>query len=317
MKNVSYTKTTALNEQLIKIEDLRKELLLKPLSPRQELRLQWETTTKYIHYVLGLSNIIIPQELIAKLFSPEGKKHLTGQEKQVVRVKQVLDYLYHNWLVNPAPITAESLIEQYKMVFEEAPNISTQELISTLRYVQINPEYPVIQAALAQFMIYDLFPSDLVGEEKVRAEIFSHIVFLMFLYKNGYDFRRMVVPEEYFFRDMNHYKDLITKLRKQSNITEWLEYITASYGEQLAQVLKEIAVEKQPRTFYQNALQLNDRQEAILKFMERPNTKINNSMVQKLYKISQITASRDLAKLTSLGLLFPLGKGRSTYYTRV
>ncbi len=44
---------------------------------------------------------------------------------------------------------------------------------------------------------------------------------------------------------------------------------------------------------------------------------ITNKKVQKLFKVSQITASRDLAKLASVGLLFTHGKGRSVYYTKV
>jgi len=36
-----------------------------------------------------------------------------------------------------------------------------------------------------------------------------------------------------------------------------------------------------------------------------------------MFKVSQITASRDLSKLGALGLLFIHGKGRSVYYTKI
>ncbi|MCX6732604.1 MAG: hypothetical protein NTV98_03635 [Candidatus Roizmanbacteria bacterium] len=48
-----------------------------------------------------------------------------------------------------------------------------------------------------------------------------------------------------------------------------------------------------------------------------PGAKVSNRMVQKKFKVSQITASRDLAKLADSGLIFAIGKGRSTYYTKV
>jgi len=311
MKNYSYTKTPELNGQLTRIEELRKELLLKPLSPKIELKLQWQSLIKMIHFSLAITGNIIPEDHIQKFISPEGKKQLTSKEKEVVTYKQGLDYLYHNWLVNDEQITSKSIITLYQTVFEGSLRASESEMNNSLRYIQINPEHPVIQAALAQLMIFDLYPFS------QNNELFSHLVFLMFLYKNGYDFRRMVVIEELFFKDLATFKNLIAKMRRQANVTGWLEYITTNCVAQLTNVLKTIAIEKQSPSPVSYNLQLNDRQQQITNFLSQPGTKINNALVQKMFKVSQITASRDLAKLTSLGLVFPLGKGRSTYYTKV
>ena len=68
-----------------------------------------------------------------------------------------------------------------------------------------------------------------------------------------------------------------------------------------------------PNSFWQ----LNDRQKSILGFLENPDATITNKRVRSLFKISQITASRDLTKLANLGLLFAHGKGRSVFYTKV
>ncbi len=311
MKNFSYTRTQSLNQELARIEDLRKELLLTSLSPRTELKLQWNALIDYIHYLLGLQGTIIPKEHISRLLTPEGKKHLTEKEKNVSQIKNTLDYLYHNWLVNSEPVTAKSLTNLYQAAFTGSLRISEDELNNALRYIQINPEHPVIQAALGQFLMFDLNPfSD-------KNELFSHLVFLMFLYKTGYDFRRMLILEEYFFNNMNRYRDLLSKLRRQTNITEWLEFITSIFVVQLKELLKKIITEKQSPTSFPKQFYMNNRHRAILTYVEQPGVKINNAIVQKLYHVSQITASRDLAKLTSLGLLFPLGKGRSTYYTKI
>ncbi len=61
---------------------------------------------------------------------------------------------------------------------------------------------------------------------------------------------------------------------------------------------------------------LNERQKEIISLVDKPNSKISNKHVQKIFNVSQITASRDLAKLASLGLLFAISKGRSTFYTK-
>jgi len=311
MKNFSYTKTPELNLELAKIEDLRKDLLLRPISPKTELNLQWQSLVKFIHFSLAITGSIIPEDHIQKLLSPEGKKQMSTKEKEVIAYKKGLDHLYHNWLVNEEQVNAKSIVTLYQMVFAGSLKISESEINNALSYIQINPEHPFIQAALGQLIILDLYPFS------QNNELFSHLVFLMFLYKNGYDFRRMVVIEELLFKDLAHFKNLVAKMRRQANVTEWLEYMILHFVTQLTNVIKTVVIEKQSPSLLPYHLQLNDRQQQIIDFLSQPDTKMSNATVQKMFKVSQITASRDLAKLTSLGLLFPLGKGRSTYYTKV
>ena len=62
---------------------------------------------------------------------------------------------------------------------------------------------------------------------------------------------------------------------------------------------------------------LTERQKKIMEKLENPNIQITNRDVQKMFTVSQITASRDLSKMVNLGILLPHGKGRSIFYTRV
>ena len=68
-----------------------------------------------------------------------------------------------------------------------------------------------------------------------------------------------------------------------------------------------------PATFWE----ITTRQKEIMMYLENPTASVTNKTVQKLFNISQITASRDLARLANLGLLLAHGKGRSVYYTKV
>lgn len=82
----------------------------------------------------------------------------------------------------------------------------------------------------------------------------------------------------------------------------------------MEKVLKSISTQDNVKA---NSLwKLNDRQKKILDIMENPELKITNKIVQKQFGISQITASRDLAKMVNLGVLLPHGKGRSVFYTK-
>lgn len=310
MKDFSYTKTPSLNTQIQKIEELRKNLLLLPLSPRSELEFQWKALIEHIHYALALTGIEINEEHITHILSPEGKKKLSEGEKHAVKYKEALDYLYHTWLVVPELVTSTDLLKLYFAAFEGKLKIPQEELDKTLQYIQINPENPVIQAALAQFLILNLYPFDKYNEA------FSHLVFLLFLYKNGYDFRRMLAIEKLFFRDLALYKDTIAKLGRETNVTHWLEYVSQSIATELEKLIKTISVEKQS-TSHSPLLELNERQKKILSLLSQPGLKMNNKKVQEIFNVSQITASRDLSKMVSIGLVIAIGAGRSTYYTKV
>lgn len=311
MKDFSYTKSTVLMSQLNDIENLKRQLILTPLAPKTELKLQWQALLTHIHYTLALNGSSISQEHVLQLLSPQGKKNLSEVEGYVVRYKTALDYLYHNWLVNEKVVTAQDIVALYTITFAGILRITEEDLDHTLQYIQVNSEHPFIQAALAQYLMLSLAPFSHANEE------FSHVVFLLFLYKNAYDLRRMVVLEEYLFEDMIRYKDLLHKLSKETDLTEWLEYMTHAVSMQLKKVLKTIPSEKQNVGSYKSLIELNDRQKKILGLLRQPGTKMTNKMVQKLYRVSQVTASRDLSKLTSLGLLLAVGGGRSTYYTLV
>ena len=62
---------------------------------------------------------------------------------------------------------------------------------------------------------------------------------------------------------------------------------------------------------------LTERQKEIVRLSAHPEATLTNASLQKRFSVSQITASRDLARLTGLGLLFAHGRGRSIYYTKV
>ena len=63
--------------------------------------------------------------------------------------------------------------------------------------------------------------------------------------------------------------------------------------------------------------ELNERQKVIMTLLDDPQAIITNRTIQKIFHVSAITSSRDLAKLTMLGLLIQQGKGRSVRYTRI
>jgi hypothetical protein len=311
MQNFTYTKTASLTEAISHIDNLRTQLLLYPLSPADELKLQWEATLNRIYFEIALQGSLIPVEQINSYLSPLGSKIPHPLSNLIINLKHSYDYLYHNWIVNDNPVTIHVLADFYAHGLKGVVEKTDEEIINSLKYIQINPEHPIIQASLVELLI---LRSSLFNEYN---EQFAHLTFNLFLYKNGYDMRRLVVFEEYHYRNLLQYKDMIMKLNRLPNITPWLEYCAKGIIESLEKTLQYVKSSREKATWKDGLFELADRQKSILNLFIQPNVKITNRMVQRKFRVSQITASRDLSKLSALGLIFALGKGRNTYYTKV
>lgn len=313
MKSLSYTRSTTLTASIQALDELHKQLLLIPLSPQVELQLQWEGANQKIHFLLALAGITVtPSQIDTHLLHKDTKIHIPN-EADVDRYRSAFDYLYHQWLVNPKVVEPNDLIEFYQAVFPtETFTGDENELKASLQYIQINPEHPVIQAALAQILILSFSPFSAHNEQ------FSHLVFLLFMYKFGYDMRRLPVYEEQYVLDLTNYKNMILQSNRLENVTPWLEYVCTRSIAALQKTV--LAVQQQnnnPSRSQYVLFSLSDRQQHIMDLFNAPGIKVNNRLVQRKFKVSQVTASRDLAKLADSGLIFAIGKGRSTYYTKV
>lgn len=289
MKSFFYTKSQLLIQYLSQIEELRKTVLLVNLSPQYKNQLRWQVLNKRVNVFFHLAN-------------------KTVNNKEVNQIRNSLNYIYQNWLASDEAITYSTIIDLYLKTFNGRLLITNKEIEEGLKYIQISSEHPIIQAALAKiiFLSLNTFSKD--------NEQFSDLVLTLFMYKYGYDLRRIVAYEEYFFKDKENYEEIIKSAIKKQNLTQWLEYFTSGLIKQLESTINEIKLKKVDKS---NTFYLNDRQKKILFMFEEPNRKITNKVVMKEFKTSPVTAARDLAKLAKLNLILMVGKGRSTYYLKV
>ncbi len=310
MKHFYYTKTHDLIQSLGALDELRKELTLIPLSPKQELQFKWEGILNTIYYSIKLNGRTVNRRTIAELLSPTNKKELTEEENLVIGLKKGLDYVFYNWNLNNQLVTEQTVQELFRIIFNEDIQVDSLELKTALKYIQVTSEHPVIQAVVAHIIFFDLFPT------LTQYKLFSNVIFLLFLYKYGYTFRGFNAIEKEFIEGKVNYKEVMYECIKQENITACIEYIVRTLSANITTVISEIKEKLQsqkPDLFFE----LTDRQKAILAMLDNPQVTITNKKVQQMFNVSQITASRDLSQLTSVGLLFSIGKGRSTYYTKV
>ena len=81
MLNFSFTLTTNLHREIEKAEELRRQILLSLISPKDEMRLKWEATINRIYYALQMRDIAVEKQDIIQLLSPQGKKNLNIRRK--------------------------------------------------------------------------------------------------------------------------------------------------------------------------------------------------------------------------------------------
>lgn len=312
MVNLSYNLSPNINNSLEKIENLRAKILLTPLSPDTELKLRWNAMIKRVHWSMVLHENDMTKPEIVKLLSSaiNPKKKYSSNEKEILRYKRALDYINHEWLVSERNISSKLLINLHDLATEGRLQISESSLKQILSYLQASKEHPVIKAGILQIALLEA--NAFTKGNGRTARLASYLL----LYKFGYDFRGLLCFEEYFKKDFITYKENVERVSSGTNMTFWLEYFAKAIEEQLEKTLTDILQEKYSADIDKSLFELNDRQKEILSILEQPNVTISNKKVQQLFKVSQITASRDLSRLLTLGLLYAHGKGRSLYYTK-
>lgn len=321
MPQLAYNLSDNIKRCLGEIDTLKKSIVLTSINPKIYLRLKWNSEIERIYWAFSLTDHQYSKQQIADILikRSEGNKRTPKERRLILDYKKALDYIRSEWLAANKVVDANVVRNLFDIAVKgtaQNPSVTKfnarKNLIDHLmEYLRTGKEHPVIQAGIAHIQILGLSPFN-EGNGRI-----SRLLTYLILYKEGYDFNDLFYLEEYFRKDIVSLREAVKNVDLTQNMTLWLEYFTKGMVIQLEKTYDNIKTEKfgvsTPYTFWR----LNERQEEILVILQNPNEKINNARVQKLFNISQITASRDLAKLTSLGLLFPHGKGRSTYYTRV
>ncbi len=291
MKSFSYTKTPQLISRLEAIDQLRTQVLISPLTPKAEMILRFKTLEESIGYLRSLDQ--------------DGKSNNYNY-------RQILDYIYLQWTGVRNPLDAGHLEHIFSMLDTNSTPSQSQSVSinQSLKYLQANTDHPILQAALAYIMLYaeQSFP--------LKNAHMAYITFLVFLNKSGYGMRGMFSLGQKLTLEKTYFQELVNQAQSDNNVSPWLNFIIDITTDTLTN-LSTIIHNNHIAEPNSQSFQVNSRQEQVLSRLLDPGSKISNKQVQNLFHVSPITASRDLAQLVNMGLLLPLGKGRSTYYTRV
>lgn len=310
MLDISYNISPKLSEYLSRIEDLRKQILLTSIPPMLELQLKWDAIFNRTYYSLKLAGRPLNKNETSRALTEIIHTAREANQQEVLAYKKAQDYISQNWLGSEKPVDAQTIILLHKIIGDGKLRVPSAGLQHLLDYIQARSENPIIQAAI-------------VNIEMDKMQLFSNnnkliacLTSLLFLFKYGWDFRGFLAYEAQWAQDEKNYQINCERAKNSVSLTLWLEYFANCVLKQAESISLALANPK-PAELKESFWALNERQKSILDSLASPQATITNRQIKKKYKISQITASRDLAKMANLRLLFSHGKGRSVYYTRI
>lgn len=315
MPVLAYNLSNNLQDHIKKVKLARKKLALLPIPPRDEVRLKWEAGVERIYWNLLLTEQDVSKNQIQKLFS-SSKKKLTSQERALVNHKKAFTYIKEEWQATLKPVNFSAFRKLQSILNKGLDRSSSitgskkKTIEHLITYLESSKEDPVIKAGIAQIQLDQIYPIE-------KGHLITGVIPYLFLYKEGYDFRELLVIEEFYRRDLVTFRNAKSTVLKNENLTLWLEYFSFSVFAQARKAYRKAESTRFSTDAPAKLFKLNERQKEILNMLDDPGIKIKNKDVRKKFNVSQITASRDLSELEDLGLLFKHGKGRSTYYTKV
>lgn len=318
MINLPYNLSENLAQTLKESDRVKNEILTTPLAPNIELRHRWETTIEKIYWGLTLADNPLSKKEMAKLLNGQVLKKMSDHQKEVFGYAKTINYIRNHWTASKNNLTAKDILNIYDLSCKEAFGSTTayfkskqKEVEEILNYIESGKDHPIIKAGLLQIEIIKLSPFE--NGTGRTARLLSQLI----LSKYGYDVRGLLCIEDYYRNDLVALKTASFSVERYKSATIWLEYFSEGVLESLKKTQDKLSNNKTTNVTSNSFWKLNDRLQKIIDLMENPNIKITNKEVQKRFNVSQITASRDLAKLASLGILLSHGKGRSVSYSKI
>lgn len=313
MLNITFTHSFNLLNHLNQIDQLRSMILITPVHPQRKLEMVWQSTIDRTYALLEQteerkSKLSLTQ--VQKLISNQFLGRDSIERTEVHDYKKAFDLIKYHWFVVDRKIKTKDVLELYSTFSRGKLKVERAQLDQLLEYIQVKNERPVIMAGLIYAEMIRLWPFSQDNQP------LAHLLSYMFLYKAGYDFEGLLVLENHFRRDETNYKIKLTEALKSNNLTNWLEYYALAIISQLETSMRTLSLQPESAPLPSSPAHLSDRQKEILALFDEPGVVITNKKVQKIFKVSQITASRDLSKLATLGLVTTGGKGRSVNYTK-
>lgn len=340
-----YQITSKILNQLSEIAEIKAIVERSPLLPAREVFLRRTAIVKMAHTSTSIEGNQLQEYQVKEL--SEGKK-VRAPEDQVREVENYLvalkrlDDIYekkHNFgeddilaihkvvingLVEPlkagsfrkGPVYIVNLLPdgEEELAYTPPPSEDVNGLITQLLLwlEKSRDEHPVIRAGLFHYQFETIHPfTD--GNGRV-----GRLMTLLHLYQSGWDFRKVLVLEDYYNRNRkNYYEHLQTgetyQARQGVDLTNWLEYYVEGFLDEAIKVKEQILALETVGEQGVTRQVLDTDELKIVDFVVTVG-RITSSDVVDILRVPKRTAQAKLKRLEDIHALEKQSAGPSTYY---
>jgi Fic family protein len=340
-----YSISNKIVNELTEISEIKSVIEKSKLLPQREVFLRRAALVKMAHTSTSIEGNQLQEYQVAQV--AEGK-NINAEERQIREVKNYLSALREidklsgskvrfdaGDVLNIHKIVINGLVDKEKTgVFRQGPvfivNIlankeeeiaytppkaeKVSELIRDLvNWIETNKNiHPIIRAGLFHYQFETIHPfTD--GDGRT-----GRLMTLLHLYQSGFDFRKILVLEDYYNRDRKAYYDALQtgksyNARLDADLTNWLEYYVAGFLGEVKRVKDQILSLSLAENLNPTRNVLDKDELQIIDFVVTMG-QITSSDVVDILDIPKRTAQAKLKGLEDAKILERRGAGPATYY---
>lgn len=196
-----------------------------------------------------------------------------------------------------------------------APKVQglTENLLEWLKTSKKDGVHPIIRAGVLHLEFVSIHPfTD--GNGRV-----ARLLTQLQLYRDGWDFRKIVVLEDYYNRDRLSYYNAEAAVqgknyKENADISSWLEYFTTGFLVEARKALEQIQSIGFGKVSKESEQVFLDRDEIQIMDFLTTTGRITSDDVLDILGVAKRTAQLKLKNLADKGLLKLNGKGPSSFY---
>lgn len=345
----NYTVSPKTISNMIEIAEIKAVVERSRVLPLNEAQLRRQAILRMAHTSTSIEGNKLAQFEVGKVI--EGKS-VRGSQKDILEVENYYQALklLDEMAKSKKDISLEEILKLHKMVIqglvekektgkfrpadvyvlddlgdgreivrfkapptEDVPKMIT-DLLDWLKKSKKQDVDPIIRAGILHLQFVTIHPfTDGNGR-------LARLLTQLQLYRDGWDFRKIIVLEDYYNRDRMSYYNAENRAQGKNYQTDmdfstWLEFFTTGFLVEARRVLEQIQsigfgkVSKKSEQIFLDAAEIQ-----IMDFLTTTGG-ITSDDVLDILKVAKRTAQLKLKGLTDKGLLKLNGKGPASYYT--
>lgn len=344
-----YSITSVSISNMTEIAEIKAIIERSRVLPLNEAQLRRQAILRMAHTSTSIEGNKLAQFEVGKVI--EGKA-VRGSQKDILEVENYYNALkmLESMTKTKKEITIEEILRLHKVVieglvekekvgkfrpgdvyvlddlgdgrevlrFKAPPAKSVEELLNNLlfwlRKSKKESIHPIIRAAVLHLEFVSIHPfTD--GNGRI-----ARLLTQLQLYRDGWDFRKILVLEDYYNRDRMSYYNAENKAqgktyKKNMDFSFWIEYFTTGFVIEARKALEQIQSIGFGKVSKKSEQVFLDRDEIqIMDFLTTIGRMTSDDVVDVL-SVAKRTAQLKLKQLADKGLITQHGSGTSFYYT--